>query len=431
MVTYNTGTETEGSSYEPNWGGKKEVDHEGELHLQHVNIRNNGNETYRHQRCQTCGNSMIQHNENPSLTCHQCKMLERNDTKYPINKRQHGYEQQGRDDEEEYSRIPIAGEADSDYEYDIFEDLYSDTYSQSSKDDGKQRNVNKHATNYVAYAIAPNVPRRIANKTRSQPLALSNLYHHLYLEDEETPTRQTSPKRWQGHLMRFQRFQLKMGYKRLTKTRTRLMQQIRKDFMAKEKHETSYLRMQTQTQELRVAFPQMRQKTQPTNFVTDKASGRRQSTHLDTVVREKRPVPTITDYRKMTTSRVRPSPQIQRALGSIPNKQTRNKEYDESFFPKPKEYTPLPETWLEFQKQQPQYLHHPIWDLCSPVEFYKWTEKWDWTPEMGHQPTAAMRKQEWLTDLYIQQNMNTVSCDDKEEENKKKSVRTTKKWTPQ
>ncbi len=37
----------------------------------------------------------------------------------------HGYEQHGRGDEEEYSRVPIAGENDSDY--DIFEDLYDGT----------------------------------------------------------------------------------------------------------------------------------------------------------------------------------------------------------------------------------------------------------------------------------------------------------------
>ena len=41
-----------------------------------------------------------------------------------------GYEQMNRDDEEEYSRIPIAGENDSDY--DVFEDLYDSSYSQES-----------------------------------------------------------------------------------------------------------------------------------------------------------------------------------------------------------------------------------------------------------------------------------------------------------
>ena len=59
--------------------------------------------------------------------------------------------------------------------------------------------------------------------------------------------------------------------------------------------------------------------------------------------------------------------------------------------PSPKDYTPLPRTWDEFQKSQSRFIHHPTWDLCSPQEYYKWTEGWTWNEQTGHAPTDEMR----------------------------------------
>jgi hypothetical protein len=145
------------------------------------------------------------------------------------NRKKKGYEQMNRDDEEEYSRIPIAGENDSDY--DVFEELYDSSYSQGS-DEENSDSVNKTATNYVAYAIAPNVPGIVATRTECQPVPLSNRYDNLYLQadiDESAlAMEQTStPPKWTDHVMRFQALQLRMAYKKKTQVRARLMRQIR------------------------------------------------------------------------------------------------------------------------------------------------------------------------------------------------------------
>ncbi len=58
--------------------------------------------------------------------------------------------------------------------------------------------------------------------------------------------------------------------------------------------------------------------------------------------------------------------------------------------PKEDKYTPLPRTMIEYLKVKDKYISHPIWDLCSPCEFYKWTKDWDWTAEYGHQPIVGV-----------------------------------------
>jgi hypothetical protein len=40
------------------------------------------------------------------------------------------------------------------------------------------------------------------------------------------------------------------------------------------------------------------------------------------------------------------------------------------------EYIPLPQTWDEFNRDSDKYRGHPIWDICSPKEYYEWTEGW-------------------------------------------------------
>jgi hypothetical protein len=37
------------------------------------------------------------------------------------------------------------------------------------------------------------------------------------------------------------------------------------------------------------------------------------------------------------------------------------------------EYEPLPLTWEEFQQKTSNYLNHPLWDMCSTIEYYQWT----------------------------------------------------------
>ena len=49
--------------------------------------------------------------------------------------------------------------------------------------------------------------------------------------------------------------------------------------------------------------------------------------------------------------------------------------------PSPEMYTPLPLTWEDFQKNESQYLHHPLWDLWSPMEYYQWTTLEEWKEE--------------------------------------------------
>jgi hypothetical protein len=172
---------------EPTWGKRQMIDREEELRQwQQINT----DDTYVHRVCSTCGDSMLQRKENPSLTCRQCRVLdvmEDQEGTRTGNSKKKGYEQMNRDDEQEYSRIPIAGENDSDY--DVFEDLYDSSYSQESDEDEKS-SVNKLATNYVAYAIAPNVPGEVAKRTWYQPIPLSNRYDNLYLQgdiDEPVP----------------------------------------------------------------------------------------------------------------------------------------------------------------------------------------------------------------------------------------------------
>jgi hypothetical protein len=164
---------------EPTWGrqhgARSEVTRQEELRMwEETNV----NKLYQYNACLTCGVSILKLKGTPPITCKECEALEGdklNDKESSVNTK-HGYEQQGRDDEEEYSRVPIAGENDSDY--DIDEDLYDGTYSQES-DESEKGTINKTATNYVAYAIAPNIPGKVAVKTRTKTVTLHNRYDPL------------------------------------------------------------------------------------------------------------------------------------------------------------------------------------------------------------------------------------------------------------
>ncbi len=317
----------------------------------------------------------------------------------------HGYEQQGRDDKEEYSRVPIAGENDSDY--DIFEDLHDGTYSQES-DEREKGNVNKTATNYVAYAIALNIPGKVAVRTRTKTFILYNRYDSPYLAievEEPAPTRTlASPPttRWTSQLMRYQAHQLKMRYKRKSQLRGKLMRQIRQ--------QTIHLRKRDQGSELKAS-----------TLATGLGKGWRRSNHLATVVRDDRPVPTVDDYRKDANLKERPSAQLTHVLTPMPKKETKgyvNKGcHTKSMRRKTRHInvringTPrnsqvatnptsqtnliLPRTLREYQLNPLLYSTRPEWDLCSPIEYYEWTEGWDWDQEYGHRPTQEMANNDW------------------------------------
>jgi hypothetical protein len=320
-----------------------------------------------------------------------------------VNSKKKGYEQMNRDDEEEYSRIPIAGENDSDY--DVFEELYDSSYSQGS-DEENSDSVNKTATNYVAYAIAPNVPGIVATRTECQPVPLSNRYDNLYLQadiDESAlAMEQTStPPKWTDHVMRFQALQLRMAYKKKTQVRARLMRQIRQ--------QNTYLRMKPRAKGLRIAFPQLRQKIQSPVSATDKDRGRQRRTHRTT---DDHLGTTVTDHGKGSVGKDTALTQHPLTLNNTTD--TEQNEIRDQAKQCDNECDILPHTWLEFLSQQSRYLHHPIWDLCSPWEYYEWTEGWDWDQELGHRPTQAMANNDWenapdmsaYPNLSLAQNMN-------------------------
>ncbi len=50
----------------------------------------------------------------------------------------------------------------------------------------------------------------------------------------------------------------------------------------------------------------------------------------------------------------------------------------------PTRYPPLPRTYADFTAHASAYSDHPAWDLCSPKEFYLWTQGWNWTQDLGH-----------------------------------------------
>ncbi len=65
----------------------------------------NVNKSYQRNACLTCGVSILKLKGTMPITCKECKALEGDKVKekeLPMNTK-HGYEQQGRDDEEEYS----------------------------------------------------------------------------------------------------------------------------------------------------------------------------------------------------------------------------------------------------------------------------------------------------------------------------------------
>jgi hypothetical protein len=164
--------------------------------------------------------------------------------------------------------------------------------------------VNKTATNYVAYAIAPNIPGKVAVRTSTKAFTLYNRYDSLYLAIEVEEPAQTmtlaspSTTRWTSQLLRCQAHQLKMRYKRKSQLRGKLMRQIRQH--------TIYLRMKDKGSELKAS-----------TLANGLGRGWRRADHLATGVRDDRPVPTVNDYRKDANLKERPSAQLTHVLTSM------------------------------------------------------------------------------------------------------------------
>ncbi len=259
------------------------------------------------------------------FTCFECRREEESDVKAEENppKRKGKNE---RDDEEEFYRIPIAGERESDYD-----ETLSNVLGNLSDSDNEW--INKYdgedteASNNIAFAIGPRVPGRVMEKSITRLTHYNHTNSYAVLLNEELESDHLSPTEfptWSAVLLQYQRACLKQRYKRPKKKRMKLMKEIR-----------------------------------------------RKVPKVD-------PIPTRQSSQKVS-----------------------DEECDKQALPflqmaQPVDYyVPLPRTWLEFQTQSLQYQGHPIWNLCSPKEYYEWTKDWDWSPDKGHQPTAAMKKREW------------------------------------
>jgi hypothetical protein len=61
----------------------------------------------------------------------------------------------------------------------------------------------------------------------------------------------------------------------------------------------------------------------------------------------------------------------------------------------------LPRTLREYQMNPSLYSSRPEWDLCSPIEYYQWTEGWYWDQEFGHRLTQDMANNDWAEAPYM------------------------------
>ncbi len=172
--------------------------------------------------------------------------------------------------------------------------------------------------------------------------------------------------------------------------------------------------MKPRNQGLRITFPQSRQKIQSPASATDKDRGRQRRTHLIT---DDRLGTTVTDHGKGSVMTDAALAQLPLILNN--NTETKKNEIRNQDNLGDQEYDILPNTWLEFQSQQSRYLNHPMWDLCSPWEYYEWTKGWDWDQETGHRPTQEMANNDWedapdmstYPNLSLAQNMNQATRD--------------------
>jgi hypothetical protein len=116
-----------------------------------------------------------------------------------------------RNEEEEFDRVPIAGEDERDYD-DVVDYLWD------SDDDWLDDGENKEATNYLAFAIGPTRDEKV--RPKQTPLLSDFISYNQYAilqeiqEGEDLPT---TPQTWTTILLQAQKAYLKMRYKRIRK----------------------------------------------------------------------------------------------------------------------------------------------------------------------------------------------------------------------
>ncbi len=94
----------------------KKPDQEKELQQWlETNIRPNNRETYRFGHCHLCNYPIATSRTTLTFTCFECRQEEQFDVRAEVRSL-NDKDKNERDDEEEFYRIPIAGERDSDYE---------------------------------------------------------------------------------------------------------------------------------------------------------------------------------------------------------------------------------------------------------------------------------------------------------------------------
>jgi RNA polymerase-binding transcription factor DksA len=218
--------EEQGSSSEPEWGRRTSIDHEKELkQWQETNIRPNNKKTYRFGHCHWCNAPIATSRPTLTFTCFACRQEEQSNVRAEVRSSNDEGKSE-RDDEEEFYRIPIAGERDSDYEEtlsDVLGDLSDSENEWLCKD-----NEDKQASNNIAFAIGPKVEGRVLEK--NVPLLRNFLHLNPYtaIFEEIPKSLPTEVPTWSAALLQYQQAGLKQSYKRPKKKRMKLMKEIRR-----------------------------------------------------------------------------------------------------------------------------------------------------------------------------------------------------------
>jgi hypothetical protein len=161
--------------------------------------------------CHWCNVPIATRHTTSTFTCFECKQEGQTDVKaedsLPKDK---GKDE--RDDEEEFYRIPIAGERESDYEESLT-DLLGDL-SDSDNEWIYKDKEDKQASNNIAFAIGPNVEGRVMAKNISLPRNYLHLNPYTAIFEEDSKSLPTEVPTWSAVVLQYQRAGLKQRYKR-------------------------------------------------------------------------------------------------------------------------------------------------------------------------------------------------------------------------
>jgi hypothetical protein len=276
------------SSSEPSWGQyRPRTQQELEQEWQVWDETNKGEQqetttAYRHYRCESCDKSTSTTNFDTTYTllCLECapgRVTPEREDLVKATKLLHkkGLEKAERDDEEEWGRIPIPQSGDSADDYWLDDDSSAESESEQyeaepgpsvlssrkpddDSDDAssnlisqaqrtstsptKEEKTQMSMSNFddLAFLIDPRRDGSIKSKDDTV-LTLNELTTTLYslpstrqpslkpiTSDSPPQLRSIAVPSWSGHLMRYQRYNLKMGYKHRTKMRSKLMKHIKK-----------------------------------------------------------------------------------------------------------------------------------------------------------------------------------------------------------